>query len=42
MGAEQKAKELGIRHFDVVPALNSSPLFIEALADIVRKKVMPS
>jgi len=35
----EEAKHLGIKYFDVVPALNSSPPFIEALADIVRNKV---
>jgi ferrochelatase len=40
--SREEARNLGIQYFDVVPALNSSPLFIEALADIVRKKVTRS
>jgi ferrochelatase len=35
----EKAHALGISYFDMVPALNTSPLFIEALADLVRKSV---
>jgi protoporphyrin/coproporphyrin ferrochelatase len=39
MEAKEQAKHLGIRYFDMSPALNASPLFIDALADLVRKKV---
>ena len=34
-----RARELGIRHFDMSPALNTNPQFIRALADLVLKKV---
>ncbi len=37
--AREHAKQLGIRHFDMSPALNTNPLFIEALADLVINKV---
>jgi ferrochelatase len=37
--AKQEAKHLGIKHFDMSPGLNTNPLFIQALADIVEKKV---
>jgi ferrochelatase len=39
MEAKEQAKHLGIRYFDMSPALNASPLFIDALADLIRKKV---
>ena len=29
------AKQQGVRHYDMSPAINTSPLFIEALADVV-------
>ena len=35
----EEAKHLGIKHFDMSPALNTNPFFIEALADLVVKKV---
>lgn len=37
--AREEAHHLGVRYFDMMPALNSSPLFIETLADVVIKKV---
>ncbi len=37
--AREEAKRLGIRHFDMSPGLNTNPYFIEALADIVQKRV---
>jgi len=39
MEAREQAKQLGMRHFDISPALNASPAFIGALADLVVKKV---
>jgi ferrochelatase len=33
------ATGLGIRHYDMSPALNTNPLFIRALADLVLQKV---
>jgi ferrochelatase len=30
-----RAKAQGVRHYDMSPAINASPLFIEALADVV-------
>ncbi len=35
----QEAKHLGIRYFDISPALNTNPLFIQALADVVLRKL---
>ena len=35
----EEAKHLGIKHFDMSPALNTNPLFIKALADLVLRKV---
>jgi ferrochelatase len=35
----EEAHHAGIRHFDIMPALNTNPFFIEALADLVRSKV---
>lgn len=37
--ARQEAKHLGIKHFDMSPALNTNPFFIQALADLVLKRV---
>lgn len=37
--ARELAGRLGIRHFEVMPALNDSPKFIQALADLVLKSV---
>lgn len=37
--ARTQAEHLGIRYFDMMPALNTSPLFIQALADLVLQKV---
>jgi ferrochelatase len=31
------ARQQGIRHYDMSPAINASPLFIEALADVVMR-----
>ncbi|MFN0158812.1 MAG: ferrochelatase [Bacteroidota bacterium] len=39
--SREEANELGITYFDMMPALNSNPLFIKALADVVLRKVMP-
>ena len=36
---KKKAKELGITYFDMSPALNTNPVFIRALADLVVRKV---
>jgi ferrochelatase len=36
---KEMAKGLGIRHYDMSPALNTNPLFIRALADLVMTKV---
>jgi ferrochelatase len=35
----EEAKALGIAHFRRSPSLNSSPLFIDCLADLVLKRV---
>jgi len=37
--AREDALKLGILQFEMMPALNSSPLFIECLADLVRRSV---
>ncbi|HXG00426.1 MAG TPA: ferrochelatase, partial [Bacteroidota bacterium] len=37
--AREQAEHLGIRYFDMMPALNTSPLFIQALADLVLRRV---
>ncbi|HMD14028.1 MAG TPA: ferrochelatase, partial [Bacteroidota bacterium] len=34
-----EAEQLGIKQFEMMPALNTHPKFIECLADIVMKKV---
>ena len=34
-----EAKHLGIQYFDMSPALNTNPLFIQALADVVLGKL---
>lgn len=39
MEVRHLAHRVGIRHFDMMPALNTNPLFIEALADLIRHKV---
>lgn len=39
IGARELAGQLGIRQFEVMPALNDSPKFIQALADLVRQAV---
>lgn len=39
--AREDAKRLGIRYFDMSPALHTSPDYIEALRDLVLKHVMP-
>jgi ferrochelatase len=36
---KEEAKKLGIRYYDMSPALNTNPFFIQALADLVRRKV---
>ncbi len=35
----EEARELGIRYFDMMPALHTNPLFIQALADVVLSSV---
>ena len=37
MEARHQARERGIRHFDMSPALNACPPYIDALADLVRR-----
>ena len=39
METREEAKHLGIKHFDMSPALNTNPFFIKALADLVVSKV---
>jgi ferrochelatase len=39
--AKAEAKRMGIIHYDMSPALNTNPLFIEALADLVARTVAP-
>jgi len=39
MEARHQAMERGIRYFDMSPALNASPPYIEALADVVLRSV---
>jgi ferrochelatase len=39
METREEAHELGIQYFDMMPALHTNPLFIQALADVVLKKV---
>jgi ferrochelatase len=41
MEVRRVARRCGIRYFDMSPALNASPLFIRALADLVLQKVAP-
>ena len=36
---KEEAKRLGVRYYDMSPALHTNPLFIRALADLVRRKV---
>ena len=36
---KEEAKRLGIKYFDMSPALNTNPFFIQALADLVLKRV---
>jgi len=37
--AREEARKLGIVQFEMMPALNNNPLFIECLADLVRRSV---
>ncbi|PYV09011.1 MAG: ferrochelatase, partial [Acidobacteria bacterium] len=37
--ARETARRLGIRQFEVMPALNDSPKFIQALAELVVREV---
>ena len=37
--AKEEAKHLGIRYYDMSPALNTNPLYIEALTSLVLQKV---
>ncbi|RPH35146.1 ferrochelatase [bacterium] len=39
MDMRRRAKEMGIRYFDMSPALNTNPMFVRALADVVLQKV---
>jgi len=39
MQMRQEAKKMGIAYFDMSPALNTNPLFISALADLILEKV---
>ncbi len=39
MDMRQRAKQMGITYFDMSPALNTNPLFVRALAEIVLGKV---
>jgi ferrochelatase len=39
--AKQEARELGITYYDMSPALNTNPRFVEALADLVLRKALP-
>jgi protoporphyrin/coproporphyrin ferrochelatase len=39
MEARHQAKALGIKYFDMSPALHTNPLYIQALADCVRQAV---
>ncbi len=41
MEGRRQAREQGIRYFDMSPALNTNPLFIRALADLVLQRVKP-
>ncbi len=38
MEVRHRAKQAGIQHYDMSPALNTNPLFIRALAELVREK----
>jgi ferrochelatase len=40
MEVRRHALERGIRHYDMMPALNTAPPFIDALADCVLRKVL--
>ena len=35
----KRAQEMGIKYFDMSPALNTSPMFVRALADLVLRKL---
>ena len=39
MDMRRRAKEMGITYFDMSPALNTNPLFVRALADLVLGRV---
>jgi ferrochelatase len=39
METRSHARKCGIKYFDMSPALNTNPLFIDALADVVRRTV---
>jgi protoheme ferro-lyase len=34
-----RAKAMGVAYYDMSPALNTNPLFVRALADLVLQKV---
>lgn len=36
---KEEAREMGIRYFDMSPALNTNPYFVQALADVTMKKL---
>lgn len=40
MEARREAKHLGIQYYDMSPALNTNPLFIKALADLVVQRMV--
>jgi ferrochelatase len=39
MMVKQEARQSGIKYYDMSPALNTNPLFVRALADLVLQKV---
>jgi protoporphyrin/coproporphyrin ferrochelatase len=39
MLVKQEAQQMGIRYYDMSPALNTNPLFVRALADLVLQKI---
>jgi len=41
MEAKRFARELGITYFDMSPALNTNPQFVEALAEVVLERLAP-
>lgn len=39
MEMREEAKQLGVLHFDMSPALHTNPLFVRALADVVLRRI---